>query len=61
MNTLKLSSFLVLLTLISADFSSCQIKNSKSFNLNFTREIVLIGAGAVAAVTAYALLDNVEQ
>jgi membrane-associated phospholipid phosphatase len=61
MSTLKFSSFLILLTLISADFSSGQIKNLKSFNLNFTREIVLIGAGAVAAVTAYVTLDNVEQ
>jgi membrane-associated phospholipid phosphatase len=50
--------FLLLITL--HDFSLCQLKSAKPFNLDFNREAALVGAGAVAAVTAFAILENLK-
>jgi len=60
MNTLKFFSFIFLLTLISGDLSYSQIKGSKPFNLDFNREVLIIGTGSVAAVTAFAILENIK-
>lgn len=60
MNALKLFSFFIVLTFILVDFSFSQIKSSKPFNLNFNRELLIIGTGSVAAVTAFAILENVK-
>ena len=60
MRTFKIFSFFILLLFIAADFSLSQIKNSKPFNLDFNREALIIGAGAIAAVTALAILENIE-
>jgi membrane-associated phospholipid phosphatase len=60
MDKLKVMSLLILLTLLSTDFSFSQARNSKPFNLDFNREILIIGAGSVAAVTAYAIMENIK-
>jgi membrane-associated phospholipid phosphatase len=60
MNKLKFFSFFVLLTFIFIDFSFGQIKSSNPFNLDFNREVVIIGTGAVAVVTAYAIMENIK-
>jgi len=60
MNTSKFFSFIVLLTLISADLSFNQTKGSKPFNLDFNREVLIIGTGSVAAVTAFAIMENIK-
>ena len=49
-----------LFVFIFSDFSSGQVKNFKPFNINFTREAIIFGTGAAAAVAAFAVLDNVE-
>jgi membrane-associated phospholipid phosphatase len=51
---------LVLLLSGFFDFSFGQVKNIKPFNINFTRETIIFGTGAVGAVAAFAILNNVE-
>lgn len=60
MNTLKFFSLLVLMNLHSLDFSFSQVRNSNPFNLDFNREILIIGTGSVAAVTAFAIMENIK-
>jgi membrane-associated phospholipid phosphatase len=60
MNKFTTIPFLFLLVFIFSDFSSCQGKNSRPFNIDFNREAIILGAGTVAAVTAFAILKNNE-
>lgn len=60
MNTLKIFVPVFLLVLILSDFSSCQGKTLSPFNIDFSREAIIFGAGAAAAVSAYAILENVN-
>lgn len=60
MNKIKLSQFFFLLIFVFCDLTSGQVKKSEPFNINFTRETIIFGTGAVAAVAAFAVLDNVE-
>jgi len=60
MNKFKTISFLFFLVFVFSDFSSCQGKNSRPFNIDFNREAIILGTGTVAAVTAFAILKNIE-
>lgn len=60
MNILKILVSVFLLVFILSDFSSGQVKNFQPFNINFSREAIIFGAGAAAAVAAFAILDNVK-
>lgn len=53
-------SLIFLLLITFHGFSLCQLKSTKPFNLDFNREAALVGAGAVAAVTAFAILENLK-
>lgn len=54
-------TLIFLLLISSADLSLCQFKSNKPFNLDFNREAALIGSGTVAAVTAFAILENLKS
>lgn len=60
MTILKTLSFVFLLIFVFSDFSSGQVKNFKPFNINFTREVIIIGTGSVAAVTAFTFMENIK-
>ena len=60
MNILKIFISVFLLVFIFSDFSPCQSKNLSPFNIDFSREAIIFGATAVAAVSAYAVLENVK-
>lgn len=53
-------ALLSLLIFISFNFSFGQTDNTRPFNLDFTREAVLIGTGSAAAVTAFIILGNLQ-
>ncbi len=60
MNILKIFVSVFLLVFIFSDFSSCQSKKLSPFNIDFSREAIIFGAGAAAAVAAYAVLESVK-
>jgi len=55
-----LKPFLIFQFIILTSFNFGQENNSKPFNLDFTREAILIGAGAAAGVTSLIILNNIE-
>lgn len=55
--------FFILLFILQTTFSDflfCQVKSSKPFSIDFNREAAIFGSGAVAAVSAYAVLKNLK-
>jgi membrane-associated phospholipid phosphatase len=60
MNRFKNFSFLLLLILGSSKISFCQYKEVKPFNLDFTREAIIIGTGTTVGATAYFILKNIQ-
>ena len=58
MNYSKTILILQLLLITSLNFG--QSDNLKPFNLNFTREAILLGTGAAAGVTAFVILENIQ-
>jgi membrane-associated phospholipid phosphatase len=61
MNRYKNFSFLLLLFLYNSNISFCQYKEVKPFNLDFTREAIILGAGTAVAATTYFILKNIQQ
>jgi len=57
---LKIFHLLILLSFIFSDHSLSQYKNTNPFNLDFNREVLIIGTGSVAAVTAFAIMENIK-
>lgn len=57
---IKNITLIFLLLIAFTDFSFCQVKSVKPFNLDFNREAALFGAGAFAVVTAFAVLENLK-
>ena len=60
MSRMKIFSFLVLLFLSGSNISYCQYKETKPFNLDFTREAIILGTGTAVAATAYFILKNIN-
>ena len=60
MNRFKNFTFLLLLILHSSSISYCQYKEVKPFYLDFTREAIILGTGAVVGATAYFILKNIQ-
>lgn len=60
MNKSNNFSFLILLILYSSNYSLCQENKAEPFNLDFTREAIILGTGTVVAATAYFILENVQ-
>jgi membrane-associated phospholipid phosphatase len=57
---LKIFHLLLLLSFNFSDHSLSQYKNTNPFNLDFNREVFIITTGSVAAVTAFAILENIK-
>lgn len=57
MNTFK-SFILISILLICPDLLFGQINRTKPFNIDFTREAILIGSGTVTGLTAFFILEN---
>lgn len=53
-------TLLFIMQIAFSNISFCQQQSYKPFNIDFNREAALFGAGAVAAVTAYAILENLK-
>ena len=53
-------TMIFLLLIVFSDYSLCQLRNAKPFSLDFNREVALVGVGAVAAVTAFAMFENLK-
>jgi len=51
---------LILQLLILTSFNFGQSNNSQPFNLDFTREAIILGAGATAGITSLLIINNVE-
>ena len=60
MKTLKSFILILIFLLISHDCSYSQINGTKPFNLDFTRDAILLGSGTITGVTAFLILDNVK-
>lgn len=60
MSKSKIFYLLLLLSFIFSDRSLSQYKNTNPFNLDFNREVLIIGTGSVAAVTAFAIMENIK-
>ena len=58
MRSFRLILIFQLIVLTSFNFG--QNNNYKPFNLNFTREAVLLGAGAAVGITSLIIIDNIE-
>lgn len=52
--------FTSIIIFFSFNFSFAQSSTYKPFNLNVTRESILIGVGSVASVSAFVVLENVK-
>lgn len=61
MNRIKILSFLILILLYANNNSFCQYKETKPFNLNLTREAIILGTGTAVAATAYFILKNIPS
>jgi len=57
---LKIFYLLLLLSFIFSDHSLSQYKNTNPFNLDFNREVLIITTGSIAAVTAFAIMENIK-
>ena len=53
-------TIIFLLLIVFSNYSLCQLKSAKPFSLDFNREVALIGVGAVTAVTAFAVFENLK-
>lgn len=51
---------LLFLVITPDDLSFGQIKNGKKFEIDFVREVIIIGTGSVAVVTAFAIMKNIK-
>ena len=51
---------LILQLLILTSFNLGQSNNSQPFNLDFTREAIILGAGAATGITSLLIINNVE-
>lgn len=60
MNRFKHISFLLLLIYFSSNFSFGQDNKVNPFNLDFTRETIILGTGTAIALTAFFILKNVQ-
>lgn len=60
MSKLKIFYLLLLLSFIFSDHSLSQYKNTNPFNLDFNREVLIITTGSIAAVTAFAIMENIK-
>lgn len=56
---LKFFTSLLLLILLS-NFSIAQVKNGKPFEIDFTREAIIFGAGSAASVAGFTILEKVK-
>jgi membrane-associated phospholipid phosphatase len=52
--------FLILQFIILTSFNFGQSNNPKPFNLDFTREAILLGTGAAAGLTSLIIFNNIE-
>ena len=60
MNIFKTFSIFFIPFFISINFSSGQTNNSNPFNLDFTREAVILGTGTAAGITAILIFNNID-
>lgn len=53
-------NILIINLLIISCLNFGQVDNTRPFNLDITREAILLGTGAAAGVTAFVMLENIE-